>query len=88
MRNLVSKFAAGSMVIAASLFVAACGHSENAANTADTNMTDMNTIDSATGTTNDMSATDATATDANMAMDNSAMAAVAGSNEAAPANQM
>lgn len=85
MRHLVSKFATGSMIVAASLFVAACGHSENAANTADTNMTDMNTVDS---TTNDLSATDATATDANMAMDNSAMAAMAGSNEAAPANQM
>jgi hypothetical protein len=88
MRNLISKFATGSMIVAASLFVAACGHSENAANTADTNMTDMNTVDSATGTTNDASATDATAMDANMAMDNSAMAAMAGTNEAAPANKM
>jgi len=85
MRNLVSKFAAGSMIVAASLAVAACGHKDEAANTADTNMTDMNTVDSATGTTNDASATDATAMDANMAMDNSATAAA--TNEAAPANK-
>ncbi len=87
MRNTFTKIATGSMIIGAALLVAACGHSDNAANTADTNMTDMNTMDSSAGLTNDMSAVDATASDANLSADNSAMAAPA-DNGAAPANQM
>ncbi len=85
MHNLFTKLTKVSMVAGAALLVAACGHHNNAANTADTNMTDLNTMDSTTGMTNDMSATDATAADANRAMDNGAMVAT---NGAAPANQM
>ena len=79
MRHLFSKLAAGSMITAATLAVSACGHSDNSANTADTNMTDLNTVDSSEGLTNDASAMDATANDANATM---------GGNEAAPANAM
>jgi hypothetical protein len=87
MRNLITKLTAGSALVGAALLVAACGHHDTAANTADTNMTDMNTMDSSAGMTNDMSATDATANDANMAMDNGATGASA-DNGTAPANQM
>lgn len=85
MRNLFTKLTMASLVAGGALLVSACGHHENAATTADTNMTDLNTMDSSAGTTNDMSATDATAAGANMATDNGAMAAT---NATATANQM
>jgi len=83
MRNLFTKLTTASLVAGAALLVSACGHHENAAATADTNMTDLNTMDSSAGLTNDMSATDATAADANMAVDNAAAATTN-----ATANQM
>lgn len=83
MRNLFTKLTMASLVAGAALLVSACGHHDNAAATADTNMTDLNTLDSSVGTTNDISATDATATDANVAADTGAAA-----NTGATANQM
>ena len=58
---------------AASLLVAACGHSDNTAAT-DTNMTNMDTMDSSAGMTNDASALDATANDATAPADANAAA--------------
>ncbi len=75
MRHLFSRLRTGTMIAGAALLVAACGHSENASNAADTNMTDMNTLDSSAGLTNDASAVDATAADANLAGDAGAPAA-------------
>lgn len=85
MRNLFTKLTAASLVVGAALLVSACGHHENAATTADTNMTDLNTMESSAGMTNDMSATDATAANASMAAGNGAAAAT---NATPAANQM
>ena len=72
-------------VAALALGAAAC-HKSDTTNTANVSAEDNMLVpadeNASMGDMNAMGATD------NMAMDNSAMAAVAGSNEAAPANQM
>jgi len=56
--RIFTKLTTSSMILGAALAVSACHKSDDAANTADTNMTDLNTMDSSAGMTNDMSATD------------------------------
>ena len=86
--RIFTKLTTSSMILGAALAVSACHKSDDAANTADTNMTDLNTMDSSAGMTNDMSATDSMGnsgmtTDNSVGADNGAM-----SNSGTPANQM
>ena len=84
--RIFTKLTTSSMILGAALAVSACHKSDDAANTADTNMTDLNTMDSSAGMTNDMSATDSMG-NSGMAADNSAMAGN-DMNSTAPSNQM
>jgi len=54
MRFLIAKLTTSSAIVGAALLVAACGHHDTPANSAETNKTDMNPMDSSASMTNHM----------------------------------